>query len=73
MTIFEYIKEKMTKEEFAYMMTFLENDSGYYNRSNAETLLLLGKLEKIPKLFNNPEDKQMYQTVLDILERECKQ
>ena len=73
MTIFEYIKEKMSKEEFAYMMTFLENDSGYYSRSNAETLLLLGKLEKIPKLFNNPEDKQMYQMVLDILERECKQ
>lgn len=73
MTIFEYIKEKMSKEEFAYMMTFLENDSGYYSRSNAEILLLLGKLEKIPKLFNNPEDKQMYQMVLDILERECKQ
>lgn len=73
MTIFEYIKEKMTKEEFAYMMTFLENDSGYYARSNAETLLLLGKLEKIPKLFHNIEDKQMYQMVLDILERECKQ
>ena len=47
MTIFEYIKEKATKEEIAKMFTFLENDSGYYNRSNASVLLLLGKLDKI--------------------------
>lgn len=73
MTIFEYIKEKATKEEIAYMFTFLENDSGYYNRSNAETLLLLGKLNKIPKICKNPEDEQMYRMVLDILERECKE
>lgn len=40
MTIFEYIKQKATKEEIAKMSTFLEN---------ASVLLLLGKLELLEK------------------------
>lgn len=38
MTIFEYIKQKASKEEIAKMFTFLENDSGYYNENNARKI-----------------------------------
>ena len=40
------------------MFTFLENDSGYYNRSNASVLLLLGKLDKMK--FSDYSDEEMY-------------
>lgn len=68
MTIFEYIKEKATKEEIAKMFTQLENDSGYYNESNASVLLLLGKLDKL--VFSNYEDEEMYNLVMKYLEKE---
>lgn len=67
MTIFEYIKEKATKEEIAKMFTFLENDSGYYNRSNASVLLLLGKLDKM--VFSNYEDEEMYNLCINYLNK----
>lgn len=69
MTIFEYIKEKATKEEIAKMFTFLENDSGYYNESNASVLLMLGKLNKI-NLDIDIESKNMYNLVMKYLNKE---
>lgn len=68
MTIFEYIKQKATKEEIAKMFTFLENDSGYYNENNASVLLMLGKLDKM--LFSNYEDEKMYNLVMKYLNKE---
>jgi len=69
MTIFEYIKQKATKEEIAKMFTFLENDSGYYNENNAEVLLLLGKLNNM-NIYLDCEDKEMYNLVMKNLNKE---
>lgn len=71
MTIFEYIKEKATKEEIAKMFTFLENDSGYYNESNASALLLFGRMD-VKKTFSNYEDEQMYNLCLKYLNKDMK-
>lgn len=68
MTIFEYIKEKATKEEIAKMFTFLENDSGYYNENNASVLLMLGKLDNW--YSTNYEDDKMYNLVMKYLNKE---
>lgn len=70
MTIFEYIKQKATKEEIACMFTYLENDSGYYNESNAYALSLLGSIdvEKAKKLFF-PEDKKMFDLCMNCLDK----
>ena len=68
MTIFEYIKEKATKEEIAKMFTFLENDSGYYNENNASVLLMLGKLDNW--CSTNYEDDKMYNLVMKYLNKE---
>ena len=68
MTIFEYIKEKATKEEIAKMFTFLENDSGYYNENNASVLLMLGKLDNW--YSTNYEDDKMYNLVMKNLNKE---
>lgn len=68
MTIFEYIKEKATKEEIAKMFTFLENDSGYYNENNASVLLMLGKLDNW--YSSNYEDDKMYNLVMKYLNKE---
>ena len=65
MTIFEYIKQKATKEEIAKMFTFLENDSGYYNENNASVLLMLGKLDNW--YSSNYEDDKMYNLVMKYL------
>ena len=69
MTIFEYIKEKATKEEIAKMFTFLENDSGYYNENNSAVLLLLGKLNNM-NIYLDCEDKEMYNLVMKNLNKE---
>lgn len=69
MTIFEYIKQKATKEEIAKMFTFLENDSGYYNENNADVLLLLGKLNNM-NIYLDCEDKEMYNLVMKNLNKE---
>ena len=68
MTIFEYIKQKATKEEIAKMFTFLENDSGYYNENNASVLLMLGKLDNW--YSTNYEDDEMYNLVIKYLNKE---
>ena len=68
MTIFEYIKQKATKEEIAKMFTFLENDSGYYNENNASVLLMLGKLDNW--YSTNYEDDKMYNLVMKYLDKE---
>ena len=68
MTIFEYIKQKATKEEIAKMFTFLENDSGYYNENNASVLLMLGKLDNW--YSTNYEDDKMYNLVIKNLNKE---
>lgn len=68
MTIFEYIKQKATKEEIAKMFTFLENDSGYYNENNASVLLMLGKLDNWQS--TNYEDDKMYNLVIKYLNKE---
>ena len=68
MTIFEYIKQKATKEEIAKMFTFLENDSGYYNENNASVLLMLGKLDNW--YSTNYEDYKMYNLVMKYLNKE---
>jgi hypothetical protein len=68
MTIFEYIKQKATKEEIAKMFTFLENDSGYYNENNASVLLMLGKLDNW--YSTNYEDDKMYNLVMKYLNKE---
>ena len=68
MTIFEYIKQKATKEEIAKMFTFLENDSGYYNENNASVLLMLGKLDNW--YSSNYEDDKMYNLVMKYLNKE---
>lgn len=72
MTIFEYIKEKATKEEIATLFTFLENDSGYYSESNTNVLLLFGKGinfgEKIKDI--SPEDYRTYRMAIEKLDRE---
>lgn len=68
MTIFEYIKTKATKEEIANMFTLLENDSGYYNESNASVLLMLGKLDNYH--LSNYEDEKMYNLVIKYLNKE---
>lgn len=68
MTIFEYIKQKATKEEIAKMFTFLENDSGYYNENNASVLLMLGKLDNW--YSTNYEDDKMYNLVIKYLNKE---
>lgn len=68
MTIFEYIKQKATKEEIAKMFTFLENDSGYYNENNASVLLMLGKLDNW--YSTNYEDDKMYDLVMKYLNKE---
>lgn len=68
MTVFEYIKKKATKEEIAKMFCFLENDSGYYNKSNAGVLLMLNCLDQfIPEAI---EDKEMYNLVMKNLNKE---
>ena len=72
MTIFEYIKTKATKEEIAKMFTYLENDSGYYNESNASVLLLLGKLDKIKIDGYEYEADEMYNLVMKNLGKEVK-
>ena len=69
MTIFEYIKEKATKEEIAKMFTFLENESGYYNENNSAVLLLLGKLNNM-NIYLDCEDKEMYNLVMKNLNKE---
>ena len=69
MTIFEYIKQKATKEEIAKMFTFLENDSGYYNENNSDVLLLLGKLNNM-NIYLDCEDKEMYNLVMKNLNKE---
>ena len=68
MTIFEYIKQKATKEEIVKMFTFLENDSGYYNENNASVLLMLGKLDNW--YSTNYEDDKMYNLVMKYLNKE---
>lgn len=68
MSIFEYIKQKATKEEIAKMFTFLENDSGYYNENNASVLLMLGKLDNW--YSSNYEDDKMYNLVMKYLNKE---
>lgn len=69
MTIFEYIKEKATKEEIANMFIYLENDSGYYNESNASALLLFGRMD-VKKTFSNYEDEKMYNLCLKYLNKD---
>lgn len=72
MTIFEYIKEKATKEEIATLFTFLENDSGYYSESNTNVLLLLGKNINFGEKLNNinPEDYKTYKMAMKNLDKE---
>lgn len=69
MTIFEYIKEKATKEEIATLFTFLENDSGYYSESNTNVLLLLGKNINFGEKLN-PEDYKTYKMAMKNLDKE---
>lgn len=69
MTIFEYIKEKATKEEIATLFTFLENDSGYYSESNTNVLLLLGKNINFGEKLNT-EDYKTYKMAMKNLDKE---
>lgn len=70
MTIFEYIKEKATKEEIAKMFCFLENDSGYYTENNISVLEMLG--EEFVKHFKiqDPEDKRCYELAMITLDKQ---
>ena len=70
MTIFEYIKTRATKEEIAKMFTFLENDSGYYNESNASALYELGHLKDYNINDKDYEGIRMYNLVMNILDEE---
>lgn len=70
MTIFEYIKEKATKEEIAKIFTQLENDSGYYSENNASVLLMLGRYDDI--VISDPIDEKMYNLVLKYLNKDMK-
>lgn len=70
MTIFEYIKEKATKEEIAKMFCFLENDSGYYTECNVATLEFLGSGYVKNFKIEDPEDKKCFELAMMELDKQ---
>ena len=70
MTIFEYIKEKATIEEFALLFLFLENDSGYYSKNNIDSLEYLGTTRLMDIKEFDIEDQKWYKYALEKLNSE---
>ena len=60
MTIFKYIKEVATIEEIALLFLFLENDSGYYSKSNIDSLEYLGTTKLMNIKEFDIEDQKWY-------------
>ncbi len=70
MTIFNYIKEKATIEEIALLFLFLENDSGYYSKSNIDSLEYLGTTRLMNIKEFDIEDQKWYKYALEKLNSE---
>lgn len=70
MTIFNYIKEKATIEEIAILFLFLENDSGYYSKSNIDSLDYLGTTKLMNIKEFDIEDQKWYKYALEKLNSE---
>lgn len=70
MTIFKYIKEEATIEEIALLFLFLENDSGYYSKSNIDSLEYLGTTRLMNIKEFDIEDQKWYKYALEKLNSE---
>ena len=70
MTIFNYIKEKASIEEIALLFLFLENDSGYYSKSNFDSLDNLGTTRLMNIKEFDIEDQKWYKYALEKLNSE---
>ena len=70
MTIFNYIKEKASIEEIALLFLFLENDSGYYSKSNIDSLEYLGTTKLMNIKEFDIEDQKWYKYALEKLNSE---
>lgn len=70
MTIFNYIKEEATIEEIALLFLFLENDSGYYSKSNIDSLDYLGTTKLMNIKEFDIEDQKWYKYALEKLNSE---
>lgn len=70
MTIFKYIKEEATIEEIALLFLFLENDSGYYSKSNIDSLEYLGTTKLMNIKEFDIEDQKWYKYALEKLNSE---
>lgn len=70
MTIFNYIKEEATIEEIALLFLFLENDSGYYSKSNIDSLEYLGTTKLMNIKEFDIEDQKWYKYALEKLNSE---
>ena len=70
MTIFNYIKEKASIEEIALLFLFLENDSGYYSKSNIDSLENLGTTRLMNIKEFDIEDQKWYKYALEKLNSE---
>lgn len=70
MTIFNYIKEKASIEEIALLFLFLENDSGYYSKSNIDSLDYLGTTKLMNIKEFDLEDQKWYKYALEKLNSE---
>ena len=70
MTIFKYIKEEATIEEIALLFLFLENDSGYYSKSNIDSLDYLGTTKLMNIKEFDIEDQKWYKYAIEKLNSE---
>ena len=70
MTIFKYIKEQATIEELAFLFLFLENDSGYYSKSNIDSLEYLGTTRLMNIKEFDIEDQKWFKYALEKLNSE---
>ena len=70
MTIFNYIKEEATIEEIALLFLFLENDSGYYSKSNIDSLDYLGTTKLMNIKEFDIEDQKWYKYAIEKLNSE---
>lgn len=70
MTIFNYIKGEATIEEIALLFLFLENDSGYYSKSNIDSLEYLGTTKLMNIKEFDIEDQKWYKYALEKLNSE---
>lgn len=70
MTIFKYIKEVATIEEIALLFLFLENDSGYYSKSNIDSLDYLGTTKLMNIKEFDIEDQKWYKYAIEKLNSE---